>query len=145
MKKIFFFLTVLLVAAACSKSGNNIDVKRGISITDGRMLPAGKGMNSGAFLKIKNNGNEADTLLGAEFTDAYSVQIHKSFLLEDGRRGMEEIKKLPIPPGETVELKPMSYHIMLIRLKENAVSGEEKELTLVFGKAGKIKTRVSVD
>ena len=145
MKTVLIFLTVLLSLAACTKGGGGLNDESGITITHARMLPAGKGMNSGAFLKIKNNSGEADTLIGAEFEEAYSVQIHKSFLREDGRRGMEEIKVLPIPPGETVELEPMSYHIMLIRLKEDIGIGSDKALTLIFSKAGRIKTSITVD
>jgi periplasmic copper chaperone A len=52
---------------------------------------------------------------------------------------MRELPKgLEIKPGETVELKPGGYHLMLMDLKEQTEDGGKVEGTLVFEKAGTI-------
>ena len=49
--------------------------------------------------------------------------------LEDG---------LDIPAGETVILKPGSFHLMFMGVTDPIEAGEENEITLVFDKAGEI-------
>jgi periplasmic copper chaperone A len=48
---------------------------------------------------------------------------------------------LEIKPGETVELKPGSFHIMFVDLKKPLGAGDHFKATLAFEKAG----TVSVD
>jgi len=43
-----------------------------------------------------------------------------------------------------VELKPGSYHIMLIGLKQDLKPGDRIEITLRFEKAGEIKVNAPV-
>jgi copper(I)-binding protein len=51
---------------------------------------------------------------------------------------------LEIKPGETVELKPGSFHVMLIDLKAPLTQGEHVKATLVFEKAGAINVEFDV-
>jgi copper(I)-binding protein len=52
---------------------------------------------------------------------------------------------LEIRPGETVELKPGSYHVMFMALKEPLEKGQRKTVTLEFEKAGKIDIEFAVE
>ena len=61
-----------------------------------------------------------------------------------GMVGMQPIERLEIPAGATVELKPGSYHIMLIGLKQELKAGETIEITLTFEKAGDVKVTAEV-
>jgi copper(I)-binding protein len=45
---------------------------------------------------------------------------------------------LEIKPGETVELKPGSHHVMFTDLKKPLKAGEHFKATLTFEKAGKV-------
>ena len=58
--------------------------------------------------------------------------------------GMQPIARLEIPAGGSVELKPGSYHIMLIGLKQDLKVGDSIEITLKFEKAGEIKVTAAV-
>ncbi|HYN47589.1 MAG TPA: copper chaperone PCu(A)C [Candidatus Nanopelagicales bacterium] len=58
--------------------------------------------------------------------------------------GMRKIDKLDIPAGGKVELKPGSYHIMLIELVRELKVGEKVEITLTFEKAGDVKVTAEV-
>ena len=59
---------------------------------------------------------------------------------------MRELKPgLVIKPGETVILKPGSFHLMLFDLKERPVVGKPFKGTLVFEKAGKVDIEFKVE
>jgi len=51
---------------------------------------------------------------------------------------------LEIKPGETVELKPGSLHVMFVGLKKPLTAGEHVNATLVFEKAGAINIEYDV-
>ena len=51
---------------------------------------------------------------------------------------------LPVAANGSVELKPGSYHIMLIGLKKPLKAGETIPLTLDFEKAGKVSITVPI-
>jgi len=51
---------------------------------------------------------------------------------------------LEIRPGETVELKPESFHIMFIGLTKPLTAGEHIKAALVFEKAGTVNVEYDV-
>lgn len=53
-----------------------------------------------------------------------------------GNMTMREVKKIDLPAGKAVELKPGGYHIMLMELVEPLKVGDTIEITLTFEKAG---------
>ena len=57
---------------------------------------------------------------------------------------MQPVARLEIPAGGSVELKPGSYHIMLIGLKQDLKAGDTIEITLTFEKAGEVKVTAEV-
>jgi copper(I)-binding protein len=52
---------------------------------------------------------------------------------------------LEIKPGETVELKPGSFHVMLTGLKQPLEKGQKVKATLQFEKAGKVDIEYAVE
>jgi periplasmic copper chaperone A len=52
---------------------------------------------------------------------------------------------LEIKPGQTVELKPESFHVMLFGLKEPLAKGQHVKATLEFAKAGKVDIEYVVE
>ena len=100
---------------------------------------------AGGYLKITNKGTAADRLTGATFTVAPRVEIHEMAM----RDGMMRMRPLPngleIKPGETVEFKPGSYHIMFMNLKEPLEKGQRIKGTLTFEKAGSIDVEYVVE
>jgi len=104
---------------------------------------AAVGMTTAAFLNIKNSGTENDRLLRIETDLAQAVEIHLSEIQNDVMT-MRPVAGIDIPAGETVELKPGGYHIMLIRLQQELKPGEIYPLTLVFEKAGTLIVEAEV-
>jgi len=50
-----------------------------------------------------------------------------------------------INPGETVELKPQSFHIMMTGLKQPIEKGKPFKGSLVFEKAGTVEVEFAVE
>ena len=98
----------------------------------------------GAYARITNTGNEPDTLIAGSAPFAGRVEIHE-MAVTDGVMTMRELEDgLPIPPGETVELRPGSFHIMLLDMTEPPVEGGTVPLTLVFERAGEVTVDLPV-
>ena len=84
---------------------------------------------TGAFMQLTA---ETDArLVAAESPVAGVVEIHEMAMENDVMR-MREIPGLDLPAGQTVELKPGGYHVMLMELKEQMVGGAVVPITLVF-------------
>lgn len=99
---------------------------------------------AGGFMKITNNGKEADTLIGGAVDFSEVVEIHEMPMI-DGVMKMRQLEGgLDIPPGETVELKPGGYHVMFIKLKKQMIEGEKHKATLTFAKAGDVEVEFVV-
>lgn len=103
------------------------------------MAPVG-----GGFMKIINNGSEADTLISGSTTFSKAFEIHE-MSMNDGIMKMAELENgLTIPAGETVELKPGGYHLMFITLSEQLKPDERRKATLKFEKAGEVEVEFVV-
>jgi copper(I)-binding protein len=90
---------------------------------------------TGAFMQISST--EPVRLVEAKSTAARIVEIHE-MRMEGDRMMMKAIDALDIVPGRTLELKPGSYHIMLIDVLKPVNAGDKLPLTLVIeGRDGK--------
>jgi periplasmic copper chaperone A len=98
----------------------------------------------GAFLKLDNTGKSADRLLGGSTTAAERVELH-SMSMEGDVMKMRQVGAIDIPAGQSVELKPGAFHIMLMGLKAPLQEGAMVPLTLKFEKAGEVKVDVKVE
>jgi copper(I)-binding protein len=92
---------------------------------------------AGGFLSITNHGSAPDKLIAIDSDIAGMTMVHK-MTMENGVAKMEMLEDLPIPPGETVELKPSSLHIMFMQLKNPLKEGDRFKAVLTFERAGKI-------
>jgi len=57
---------------------------------------------------------------------------------------MHPVSRLDVPAGGSVQLKPGSYHLMLMGLTGDLVAGKTIPLELVFEHAGKIVVMAAV-
>ena len=99
---------------------------------------------AGAFFTLTNSGENADRLIGGSTDIAGRVEIHEMAMDGDVMKMRELEGGLEVPPGETVELKPGGFHIMLFDLKEALVEGEMIKVTLEFAEAGTVTVPVMI-
>lgn len=100
---------------------------------------------AGGFMTITNTGTEPDTLVGGTAIVSQRFEVHE-MAISDGVMKMRELKPgLVIKPGETVTLKPGSFHVMFMDLKEPLEIGKPFKGTLVFQKAGTIEIEYKIE
>lgn len=112
----------------------------GLKIDHPWARPAVSGAVTGAgYLILTNTGKTADRLTGGTTPVASTLEIHEMSMTDGVMRMRPLANGLSIAPGQVVELKPGSYHIMLIGLKRPLNLGDKVPVTLRFEKAGSLK------
>jgi copper(I)-binding protein len=105
---------------------------------------AGANGNGAGFLKLTNAGTRPDRLLSATSPVAQVVELHSMIRDGDVMR-MRPVQDIPIAPGETVELRPGGFHIMMIGLTAPMNQGSRVPLTLRFERAGEVQVELAVE
>ncbi len=149
MKKSLIVLMLALLFYSCSKEKTDTkeneiknNLNYGISeltITEPWVRVAAEGMNTAFFFKVTNPLEQNDTLISAESDIAEIIEIHETFVDENGLMGMRKIPFAVIPSNSTVEFKPRDLHVMAIRLKQDVKTGDTTLLKLTFNNAGEKK------
>jgi hypothetical protein len=127
-------------STACSAAGVAQEIRAGDLVIEQpwtRATLAGSKV-AGGFMTIKNTGRTADRLLSGSSEGSNVFEVHEMAVI-DGKMTMRELKPgLDIKPGETVVLKPGSFHVMFIDLKQPFTIGGKVKGQLVFEKAGTV-------
>ena len=116
-----------------------------IEVASAQVQPAMPGAGSTIlYLKFSNTGDDDDRLLGASARDFGAVEIHE-MSNEDGMMGMRPlIYGLKVEAGETLDLNPMTSHIMLIGPRRTFKAGQKVPVTLHFLNAGTIQLKATI-
>ncbi len=96
---------------------------------------------AGAYLKITSATTAY--LIGGNSTAAKSVELH-AMSLENNVMKMRPLARLELPAGVAVELKPGSYHLMLIDIVHPLVKGDSVPLRLTVEDKGGRRHTVDV-
>ena len=108
-----------------------------------RATPKGTSVAAG-YMKITNTGTVPDRLVAGSSDVAPTFEVHE-MTMQDGIAKMRPVKGgLEIKPGETVELKPGSLHVMFVGLKKPLNAADKFKATLVFEKAGPVSIEYDV-
>jgi len=102
------------------------------------------GQNGAAFMAIENHGKEADKLIAISTTLSDAPMMHASYMEGDVMK-MRMVDGIDVPANGSVELKPGSFHIMLMGLKAPLKEGQMFPMTLTFQKTGKVEVEVMVE
>ena len=102
-----------------------------VTVTDA-WIPQPASDTSAMFGMVSNSGSEAVSITGGSAPDVGMVQVHE-FVKEGNKEVMQEVPGgLEIPAGGSVELKPGSYHIMMMEVSADWQVGDEVPVTLEF-------------
>jgi periplasmic copper chaperone A len=100
-----------------------------------RATPKGAVLGA-AYMTITNTGKTPDRVTCVSSDASAACQIH-TMTMENGVMMMRPVEGgLEIKPGETVTLKPASFHVMLVNLKHPLEEGKTVKATLKFDTAG---------
>jgi hypothetical protein len=140
-------VSALLATLACVATARAHDFRIGsieIEHPWARATPKGATI-AGGYVKLTNTGKEADRLVGGSLPIAGRFEIHQ-MTMNNGVMQMRPVSGgLEIRPGESVELKPGSYHLMFLDLKQPLVQKQPVKGTLVFEKAGTVEIEYTVE
>lgn len=103
-----------------------------------RSTPPGSPV-AGGFMTITNNGEKTDRLIAGSSSFSDTVEVHEMVMV-DGVMKMSQVEGgVEIPAGETVELKPGSYHMMFIGLQEQLKPDERRAGLVKFENSGDVE------
>ena len=151
------FLPVLLLAllAACgAPAGPSIQAHD----VWARPAMAGSGMAEGesggmgmaapgtgaVFMRLVNDGREADRLIGGQTAVAQVVEVHETRMEGEVMKMQMLADGLEIPAGGEVLLQPGGYHVMLIGIERDLAVGDRFEVDLQFEKSGTLTVEAEV-
>jgi copper(I)-binding protein len=136
MKTIKNLATLLATLTIVSAQAQSVEVRDAWARTTVQGQKA-----SGAFMKI--TAKEATRLVGASSPVAGVTEVHEMKMDGDVMR-MRAVAALDLAAGQTVELKPGGYHVMLMDLKTALRKDSSIPLTLVFKDAKGVESKVEV-
>lgn len=100
---------------------------------------------TGAFMKL--TASQPTQLVGVSSPVAGVAQVHEMKMEGEVMR-MRPLRRLDLPAGRAVELRPGGYHIMLLDLKQVLKPGSSVAMTLSFrdakGAESKLELQVPV-
>lgn len=129
-----------LIAVTALMSG--VAFAQGVTVAEPWARATVQGQKAtGAFMKLTSK--DGSKLVGASSPAAGVTEIHEMKMDKDVMK-MSAIPSLPIPAGQTVELKPGSYHVMLMDLKAPLADKSMVPVTLMFENAKGVKSTVEL-
>ena len=140
MKRIHLIAGLALVALTIAGCSSNAE----LTVSDLWARPGIEEGNSAVYFVIDNKTSADEQLLSASSEAATHVELHLSSMSDDGTMVMQQQESIPIPAGDSVELKPGGLHVMLIELRQDLKPGDELNLRLNFQNAGEIEYKVTV-
>ncbi|MBE2220183.1 MAG: copper chaperone PCu(A)C [Anaerolineae bacterium] len=145
MKRVSLLVLLLLIVslAACASSDSAESGEMVIENVQANMaMPSDTGS---VWVKITNNTGQDDALIGAEMAGCGAIELHNMFM-ENDVMIMREVEggQIPIPAGETVELKQGGLHIMCIGKEAPLELGSSIDVALNFTNAGTMTVSATV-
>jgi len=99
---------------------------------------------TGGYLKIENDGNTADVLIGVSADFAMKSEIHEMKMEGDVMKMRPLENGLVIPADGEIYLKPGGYHLMFMKLKQQMIPMDVHQVTLIFKNSGSITIPMTV-
>jgi len=96
------------------------------------------------YMQVHNETGNADAIISASSPMAERVELHLVTMTNNVIK-MRRVAKVPVPANGMVEFKQGGYHLMIFGLKHKLKPGDKLPLTLVFEKAGELKTELTVN
>jgi len=124
-------LALVLGGLSCSdETPESISTQFGLSYSDAYFnRPVPGSSVTAAYLTLRNESDKAQTLVAFSSGFVDNVELH-NHIHSDGQMQMRRVEQLTLESGETVELAPGGYHLMLFGAAENLQSLESIDLTL---------------
>lgn len=107
-----------------------------------RALPPGQ-PNTAAYMTVTNSGAIPVTVVGASVAIAKTAEIHTTREV-DGYQRMEQLARVEVAPGQSLEFAPGGIHLMLLGLAQMPAPGDKVPLCLLLAGGGEVCTVADV-
>jgi len=132
-----------LIAAALITACAGSAFAQNVTVTEAWARATVPGQKAtGAFMKL--TAKDSVKLVGVSSPAAGVAEIHEMKMDKDVMKMAALPQGLDLPAGKAVELKPGSFHVMLMDLKAPLTKDSSVPLTLVFQDAKGVKTNLEV-
>lgn len=135
ISRIFALLAVALAAPVWAQTAVKVEGGWARATVQGQKA-------TGAFMKL--TASHATRLVSVATPVAGVAEIHE-MKVEDGVMKMRPMSGLDLPANQAVELKPGSYHLMLMDLKAPLAKDSAVALTLTFKDAKGTESKQQVN
>jgi copper(I)-binding protein len=135
---------VAAVMAACGAGSTPASGGGFITVSGAWVRPAPKDGTTAAYLQIVNGRLSDDVLVGVSTDAAERASLHETSTDAQGMTGMQPVDGITIPAGQTVQLEPGGYHIMLEHLTDGLSNGSTIRLVLTFEQSGPLNVTAQV-
>ena len=133
----------LALAALGGGAGEPRAAEGAIEVTEAWARPTIPTRPGAGYFTLRNTGDAADVLLGAEAEGAEKIDLHMT-VEENGVVEMLRLESLEIVPGEEVVFAPGQTHLMFMGLAEPLAEGDTFPATLLFEEAGEVEVTFAV-
>lgn len=114
-----------------------------LKISDVWAYPQIRGMTGAVYLRLENEANASETLIGAESELAEGIEFHRTEMHHD-IASMQMSDGILIPAGGNFVMMPGGDHLMLVNLQRDLTPGDTFDITLHFASGKSITTTVMV-
>lgn len=129
---------VFLLLAAQVLTAAEVVLSQGWSRATSPSMP-----NGAVFVTITNNGSVDDRIVSVSTEAADRVELHN--VVTDGTtKRMVPVDSIHIAAMSSVKLKPGSFHLMLMGLRQPLVEGTIVALTVHFAQAGAVPLTATI-
>ena len=117
---------ITFILTGCGASGDPIEVDNGWV----RAMPPGAKMTAG-YVTVTNNGKGELRVLGASSPFFGRIEMHTT-VMNDGVQQMRMVDGYKIAPGESLELKAGSDHLMMRFPRDLETAGGQIPVSMAF-------------
>lgn len=134
----------LLILLAMPAAGHEVRVGDLSIVHPWARATAGAAKNGAVYMKIENQGDTDDQLIGMATVAAERVEMH-IHIVENGTAMMRKVEAIDLPAHQTINFKPGEFHIMLFGVDPPLKEYDTFKMTLIFAKAGRVELEVYVE
>lgn len=101
------------------------------------------GKNATLFMEVVNTSNTPDELVSVGTKTASSIEFH-SDIKEDGKKIVQKVSFITIPPKGNTVLDPQGRHVELQKINRPLKAGDRVDVTLWFKNGENVNLSVPV-
>lgn len=144
IKLAVFTLWVIGLTGCGNHENHGAGHQQGVVISDSYVrVPPRAGTVAAGYFTVSNHGAASAELLSVTSDGFGDVQMHET-VMTDGMMQMNQLSKVEIAAGASVEFKPGGHHLMLMGAVEPITADQQYSLVFEVKRGDKVERQVVV-